>query len=545
MIFSYLLITFSLLVANVSNPWTTFWMEFTAGLGVLLGIVILFVNKKLLIQKKISIILAVFFVFLAIDCLLRSNIYYGDNLIAFLYIYFFFISICLGWNFSFSLEKYAFFSIFVAIFCIGILLAQWIGIDLDKMYFRELAPGARVYANMGQPNHLATVLVWSGVLSIFLNSEKKLSDNLTIVFLVLVAFSQSLTQSRTSFLSLLIAFFVAFFLFKKSGRSVPIRKLGFWLACVLFFSAMLPLLQEVLGMRAERSLYEMGVGTSRTAHWLSMLDAVAKKSLFGYGWLHAAEAHITGTGYAIKESIFQYSHNLILDAALWAGIPFGIIIFFGISLGVVSCLKNSISTSQKYSFLLIVVFLVHSMLEFPYAYLHLLIPAGIFVGYCCKKNNSNEQYLSRFHSAIIIMISVCLSLLVVYDYWGIEKKTMALRFEYAKIYGGERLEEDSDVIVMDQVKALVEHTYREPTRDISVEIIKKSEKATYRYGTQRLLFHSAMLHGFNNDQESSKRFLREICKIHAKSSCEFSKNQWNILKQEYPENIGKIDFPEI
>ncbi|MFN3731142.1 MAG: Wzy polymerase domain-containing protein [Comamonas testosteroni] len=545
MIFSYLLITFSLLVANVSNPWTTFWMEFTAGLGVLLGVATLFLNKKLLIQKNIAIVIVIFSIFLAIDYLLRNNIYHGDNLIAFLYIYFFLISICFGWNFNFSLERYAFFCIFVAIFCIGILLAQWIGIDLDKMYFRELAPGARVYANMGQPNHLATVLVWSGVLSIFLNSEKKLSDNLTIVFLVLIAFSQSLTQSRTSFLSLLVTFFVAIFLFKESGRSVPIRKIGLWMACVLFFSTMLPLLQEVLDMRAERSLYEMGVGTSRTAHWLSMLDAVAKKPIFGYGWLHAAEAHITGTNYAIKESIFQYSHNLILDVTLWAGIPFGIIISFVIFWGVVSCLRSSLSTSQKYSFLLVVVFLVHCMLEFPYAYLHLLIPAGIFVGHCCHKNNSNEQYLSRFHSAIILMIGVFLSLIVVYDYWGIEKKTTALRFEYAKIYGGERLEEGSDVIILDQAKALVEHTYREPARDISAEIIKKNEKATYRYGTQRLLFHSAMVHGFNNDQESSKKFLREICKIHSKSSCEFSKNQWNILKLEYPENIGKIDFPEI
>lgn len=520
-------------------------MEFTAGVGLLLGVIILFLNKKLSIKRNIAIVIFAFSAFLMVDYFLRNNVYYGDNAIAFLYIYFFFISICFGWNYYFSLEKYAFFSIFVAIFCIGILLAQWIELDLDKMYFRELAPGARVYANMGQPNHLATVLVWSGVLSIFLNSEKKLSDNLTIVFLVLVAFSQSLTQSRTSFLSLLVTFFVAIFIFKESGRSVPIRKIGLWMAFVLFFSAMLPLLQEVLDMRAERSLYEMGVGTSRTAHWLSMLDAVAKHPIFGYGWLHAAEAHITGTDYGIKESIFQYSHNLILDVTLWAGIPFGVIISSGIFLGVVSCLRNSLSTSQKYSFLLVVIFLVHCMLEFPYAYLHLLIPAGIFVGHCCKKNISNEQYLSRFHSAIILMIGICLSLLVVYDYWGIERKTTALRFEYAKIYGGERLEEGSDVIILDQAKALVEHTYREPARNISTEIIRRNDKAAYRYGTQRLLFHSAMVHGFNNDQESSKKFLREICKIHSKSSCEFSKNQWNILKQEYPENIGRIDFPEI
>lgn len=543
--FSLILITISLLVVNTSQPLVSFWMEFLAGLGLIIGIIFLILKEEFYIRKIVAINLFVFSIFLLLDCFFRKNIYYADNYIFLYYIFIFALAFSFGENKYFNFEKYAVFSVVFAIFSVGIAICQWLGIELDRMYFKEINAGGRVYANVGQPNHLATFLVWSGIFLIYLNHFKKISNTtFFLVFLILI-FSQSLTQSRTSVLTLFLNIFVILLVFEKENKIFVIKRFFVWIFGVVVFSLLTPWGETFFILnKSERNIYEAGIGTSRTEHWLSMLEAIIREPVFGYGWLHAAEAQIRGTEYEIKESIFQYSHNFFLDSILWAGIPFGLIVIYGFFRAIKGIIQKKSSLTQNYCFLLVVVFVIHSMLEFPYAYLHLLIPAGIFLGYCYRDAKVKIIYANDLSCKIIFSVVLISSIVIVFDYYRLERDATELRFEYANFSNKNEKVEVKSVILLDNIKSLVENSYRKPNVNISNEEINELNKVTYRFGTQRLLFHSAMAHGFRGEALDSKKFLKEICKIHSKNICDYSRKEWLILMEEYPESIGKISFPD-
>jgi len=90
-----------------------------------------------------------------------------------------------------------------AIISVWLQLQQWLGVGQDGTLDIWVATGSssRPSANLGQPNHLATLLLW-GVVSVWWwKWKKKLSESSVWVISFFLSFGIALTQSRTGTLS--------------------------------------------------------------------------------------------------------------------------------------------------------------------------------------------------------------------------------------------------------------------------------------------------------------------------------------------------------
>lgn len=536
------LLSLAWLIPNISSPWISFWMETVAVTGLVFMSIATIKYKNISLDRRVIFLFLFFIAIQIFNLLLRPNAYYGDYFLGIFYFFCFFAAITIGQNNPDYFEKI--FSIFLitALVSLGIALAQWLNLDFDRMYLREIPPNSRPFANTGQPNHLGTLMVWGMIAALAIRAQAKISVATTLLLLAALSFGAALTQSRTALIqfigcSVLIIFF-------RRRNILPISSIWAVIAIgmIFIFTLLLPDISIWLGTAVERSVSETGIKTNRTQHWLSMLDAIAVHPWIGWGWQGAAQAQLQGTQFAIKESIYQYTHNIALDIIIWFGLPAGIILLILISHKYFIIFKKTRTPAQAFGFLAFFAFTIHCLLEYPFSYMHLLIPAGIFFGLASNEPTNERNKIPSIFIKPIIFISSCLIIFIVFEYKKIEEYTMGLRFSYANI-GQIKLPDSPSVILLTQALSLAKKTNLRPKENINTDEANEYFQAAMRYGTLRLLLHAALAAGFQENPLKSKEFLMNICKIHSPSGCLYAQSMWSEWKESYPFSIGKIDFP--
>lgn len=513
----FFIIGLAWLVPNSSYPWLSFWMETVASTGLFLVATTILIKKKYISSNKYF---NQFFVFiltcLLIDFIFRKN-YHGDYFIGIYFILIFSTSVIVGLNLiEQSLKEIFSTAILIASILSALLaIAQFFEIPLSSAYFRERAFGSRTFANAGQPNHLATMLSF-GVIALY-SIRRKFSTPSFIAILSIIAFAAASSQSRTAILQFICIFLLLGFIYLKTRSPSLIIKSTIPLFFLFTYIYLIPKIKEFLQITSERNFIEIGVKSSRFDYWRSMLEAISNKPIFGYGWLRNVEAQLTATTNTTKEAVFQYSHNLFVDAFIWFGVPAGcIFIYLLIRVSFDALLvKNA---NERIYFIGFFAFLIHCMLEYPFAYLHLLIPAGIFLGISLQSSSKNitlHRPLTYFSTISTILISIA----IFQDYKKNESIINELRFRYVNIGIFNEKPIVKNIIFLDQLDSWIKASSEKPI-DANNSSTENYDNAALRYGTEKLLFHRYLAYTHEGNTKKSEESIKYICKIYSKATCE-------------------------
>jgi len=309
---------------------------------------------------------------------------------------------------------------------IVIVIYQWLGYANDSgvNYWVYPAYSGRMASNLAQPNHLSTLLIM-GIYSSFL-FVKKNNFLLLIAYIVFSVFCIVLTGSRTAYLSL---FFCAAF----TSAFLKDRELSFlaWLPLISFliFSASYDSwsLISPLDFSVAR---DRGIESGRYLLWEMALDAIQQKLWIGYG--------IGNLTYAYKQliplnlnfsehSVPSSSHNIILDYAIYFGLPY--VLFALIFL--LRALKNSykdLNREKILCFIVLVPILVHSLLEYPQNYAYFLLPMAFLFGFIFDKRRGDKES-SSFFFVSVYCIYLILSVFLIKNYYEIEENFKKIRLQ--------------------------------------------------------------------------------------------------------------------
>lgn len=523
----FILIAIAWIIPNVSNPWASFWMESVAGIGLLSLFIKISKRQSLLVEKKIIFFFVFLIIAVVVSYLMDSSVYFEDCFFVIFFSLLFVVAVIFSQNFC-EAHRYLFSIIlFVTIVSCGIALTQWLIIDYDRLYIRDIPPGNRYFANTGQPNHLGTLINW-GVVSVFYFYERREVSKLTAVAVIILAIvGIHLTQSRTAILQLFSTVFL-FFLFKYRKTILLPNHLAV-LIVSLFFSLffLVKEISEIIKGGGGRDLIEMGARSSRFEYWYSMLHAVLIHPFGGWGVQGGARAQIEGSFLYIKESIFQYSHNILLDAAIWFGLPVAIAFLVFLFLFYISLFRKVNVYYKAYSFFCLNIFLIHCMLEYPFAYLHVLIPVGLFVGIIQCDNV--HGVLIKKHVVLGGLLLIIISFLIIMsDYIKIENYSQVLRFQKNNIIT-EKFDEPN-ILILEQTLNFIKSSNVVPSKNISPEAALVYYQVALRYGTYFTLLNASLAALENNDEAKSVLFLESICKIHSADKCTHAKNLWGRQK---------------
>lgn len=432
-----------------------------------------------------------------------------------------------------------------AVISVGIAIEQWLRLDRLGIYAADLRPGGRPYANVGQPNLLATWLML-GIVGVHLLYQSRRVGALGLAFgSAFLAFGMAMTQSRTGWLEMLA--FIGTLVMARRGPHLRLSGRGIFATASMFAACVVawPLICDFLLLSPGRDASAQASGGLRIIHWRSLIDALLEQPWAGYGWNQVSIAQGVGAlRHAATGEVIEHSHNIVLDLLLWNGLPVGAVVV-GAAMWWLG--RHSWRCLDPRSALLlggITVVLVHAMLEFPLEYTYFLLPVGLMVGMVSTFRSSIGSYQApRWVSGVLVATLTGLLVWVAADYWKIEESSREMRFQLARIGGQQPVSAAPGVILLTQQREFWRFASTPAARDMSRTELDWMHRISGRYPYAPSLYRYAVAAGLNGRPDEAASALAHLCKVHPKGKCLEAIAAWSQISSErYPE-LTEVQLP--
>lgn len=505
----------SWLLPNHYLPWLATYQDVCAFFSVLL------LSCALLKKESVCIpINTIFFLLLMCIPLLQyflGVIYFsGEAVLNTIYVLGFTTAYVVGFNIA-QLEKneknkiingFLFIFLFAGIISVWVQLRQWLLFN-GNIWTVDMAPNGRPFANMGQPNQLATLLILSLMSLLYFFEMNKFSRTLASFTGVYLLFGLVLTQSRTAWI-FACCLLVWWAIKHKIPTRLSVTYLALW--CVGFFSIwfLLPYLSAFIGITTTRSLMERATtGLDRVSMWYQITIILQDAPILGFGWGQLNVAQLFNTSEVIYNPILGYSHNFFLDLLIWNGVILGsifscFIIYF--------LLRLSLAAKDKEALLLLAMIgsiLLHSLFEYPFAYAYFLLPLGFILGVVYSKNNNiKAKEINRFFITVYLFFMSVVMFIFIYDYKNIGHEYELMRYENVQL---RRVDVESNVPKTLFLNQLSEYIWfvRQPLQSNNSDYeLERMRKVAYRYPDRPVLYRYMQILCLNNRESEAMHVLK-------------------------------------
>lgn len=421
---------------------------------------------------------------------------------------------------------------------VGIALAQvfqvWEEISLvaRQPYLRR--PGG----NLAQPNHLATLLVMAVGAAFFLHLQGRLNAVVLGLLVLIFAMGIAITESRGGLLSMIVLCCLC--AWKLPGRFPCAWGAASALATVTLFLAW-PVMYSWTGSStwgdAGLARLESSGGDPRWALWQQMLEASLLKPWFGWGFRNTAEAHNAIAHEVTSALPVTYSHNLLLDMAVWLGWPVTLIILVVVLVWAWRRLAVVNQPLAWFGMALLVPFSIHSSLEFPFAYAYLLMPAMLGVGYVESLATQQQASRSAPRWLVVPLVSgiVLIGAWSVYDYIRAEDDFRMARFELLRI-GPAPTEPPPKLMLLDQLGDLLASMRVPLQKGLNAAQLDALRKAALHYPWSGSQYRFATALALNGEPDEARRQLLVLRAQHGDKTYRILATQLNfdLVKQGLP-----------
>lgn len=442
--------------------------------------------------------------------------------------------------------------VFAGLASFAIANHQWLDLSFLGLFIVDLPANGRPFANLAQPNHLATLFLLSIVGSLFLYESRSISTATVAILLVIFCQGLVMTQSRSVIVGLFLASLVNHFV---RPRKTTRASTGIFLkiiASYFILATTWPFLNKLLLITdaARSSITRSSEPGIRVTYWLSSLDAIAIHPWLGWGFGQIGLAQqATALDYEPTHTFFSSSHNILIDLTLWMGIPCTLILI----LILVRHFRGVFTTDQKtvtsWSAILgLACILGHSLVELPLFYAYFLIPTGFLCGTAMSKNYFliKNKNLTKIHGIIIcalLIISFASLLKITSEYFKWEEDSRNLSFELQE-YETHSAPYQPEWSLLDQISAMNTVARRQPTRSMSQEDVDFFKKNAERYPSSVALLRYAYAAALNGRPESSLHTLRLLCSLHTEAICASARAEWLAAGQNKWPELQSIIFPK-
>lgn len=436
--------------------------------------------------------------------------------------------------------------VFAGLLSVGIALHQWMELQRLTVFLMEVGPGGRPYANLGQPNHLATLLLLGVVGCWYLWERRRIGSCAALFAALFLVFGLALTASRTPLVASLLAGAVVIY-FSAKGR---VRASWKVVASILSFYAILMLSIESLG----ELLYlgDVSAGAIRRSAgrdlrleiWNDALQAIIRSPWLGYGWLQTPIAQLNvANGTQTLGQLLPSMHNLILDLAVWLGVPLLLLVALVFAMEFVRKLRFPASVDTLAPWLGVGIIGTHAMLEYAELYAYFFVPACWWLGQVSsrpkKQTHSSCCSTSVLKRSIhFVMLSAVLLLLIVAGWegksyqsdWEIKRYRSALMDKSIEV-------PERDSVVLSHWDAFLELSAYDPFFTPRETPPKLAESAAYRFPYPSNLLKLAIIQAINGQESEASETMNKLCMLYRQVACESARATWVA--------VGKSQIPEL
>lgn len=395
--------------------------------------------------------------------------------------------------------------------------------------------------NLAQPNQLATLLVMGAASLVFLRQSKKLGAVISSLLLFLLSAGIAVTESRTGALSLLALLGWWLLKCRAIGDPTPVwTGVGYGIGFIGMFWAWPTLLNSLL------LSHRAGVNTTSSLRldvWPQLIEAAALRPWWGWGIHEVAKAHNAVVHSYAVSAPFSYSHNIILDLALWVGLPLtgALVLVTGVWLW--RRVRAANQLLPWYGLAVALPLALHSMLEYPFAYAYFLAPVMFLLG--AVEASSGVKPLVRMGikpvAALLLATTVALAWSVV-EYLEIEEDFRVARFEALRIGSPPPEHQRPKVILYTQLGVLLDDARTTPAPDMSPEAMEIVKNAALHYPWSATQYRYAVALALNGNPVEAARQIQVMRRLWGERQYEEVKRKIDELAIQYPE-LDQLNLP--
>lgn len=316
----------------------------------------------------------------------------------------------------------------------GVMLAQWLRLDVNDVWINPLPLGGRPYGNLVQPNNAATLLLLGMVSLFWFSVQGRIGKRICVIGSAYLLFLVVLTGSRSGYLSFLIVTLL--------GLVMGWRRHEFqtWRGAFLLLLGLFPLFVFLVtrswwgeGALAQQP-FERNLTSARLLLYRAYLEAAWASPWLGYGFEQGAATQLASAALGHQlPGLFTWAHNAFLDLATWFGLPAALLAIGVVVLSSTALLRTSFDMRRSVYFAGVCVVFLHGMVELPLAYAYFLLPASLMVGAMLAGLPIVSLPLPRVAvAASFAGLSVMLGI-IINDYLQIESAFYTWRFKQANV----------------------------------------------------------------------------------------------------------------
>lgn len=476
--------------------------------------------------------------------------FFGDALIAACYLVALGSSVVLGfnavrvWGASRVNDVMAWVVLVGALVSVMLATYQWLGLTQFGVWLMDSPPG-RVYANLAQPNNLATLFCLGLAGAIYLRERELFGRSVLALLAVLLFAGVAMTRSRAA---LMIATLIAGWILWGRGRCGLKGTLSEVIVGGLIFTLMWlgwAELSNLLYLDAEPSIVRLQTmlgGELRLLLWQQMLDALSLQPLAGFGWGQVSVAQMAVVTDYPPTSPIEYAHNFMLDILIWNGWVLGGLLLVAVGWWVMGAIREVNSSSAWFALLVVMVVGLHGMFELPHAYLYFLLPVGLCVGVVCHENGAKAFVIPRMAYAFVVALASIATVWVVADYKTIELDYRLMRFEAMGIERRDPGAIAPHVTLLTNQREFIKFARTQAREGMPKAEIMWMEKVAHRYSSAPALLRYALALGLNDQPELAALELKRLKHIYPVMGFDEVRRNWAALVAQYP-RLEKVEFP--
>ncbi len=252
----------------------------------------------------------------------------------------------------------------------------------------------RAVGNMRQPNHLATLLLWSAVALVPLLEmgplgRTRIRRMVAFALMALTVFGITLSGSRTGLVGIAVLA-----LWGVLDRRLSRASRGLLLAAPLLCAAAWGLTawwaaaQHTHAIGAATRLGGGDFSASRFAIWRDTLSLIATQPWLGVGF---GEFNFAWSLTPLPQrplAFFDHTHNLPLQLAVELGLPLAMLVLALLARALwlawqrCRAVADATGAALRAAFVMVLLMALHSQLEYPLWYAHFLLPTALAWGLC-------------------------------------------------------------------------------------------------------------------------------------------------------------------
>jgi O-antigen ligase len=549
-----LLVSLSWVVPGRFLPWPAFRQEVIAGVGfVLLAGAALEQSKHLVWPRLAFAAFAVATVPL-IQCALDQIQFRGDAIVCALYLAGFALSLAVGASLAHGalrgqlLEGLMLCLIVVGVVSTGMAFNQWLGPSVLDGIVEGIAPRSRPYANMGQPNHLATQLILGIVAVVYCYEQRRIGNAPAALAVVWMGWGVVLTQSRMAWLALATLFIWWLLMRRRAAlRTTPIAMaigasafvIGVWLlpALLSFWSGPADF---------EGGQVRLATGT-RLGHWQTLWAALMRSPWFGYGWNQVANAQFeVAVDFPFIGEWTTQSHNLVLDLLIYNGLPLGLLICAALVAWFVSQIAACRNAQSWCLLMMLFALFVHALLEYPLHFSYYLLLTGLLMGFAGESSPAlpPARRAPRITLAIPTLALALLAGAIGLEYLKAEEALRDLELTARRIGPAASELPRADWFFVDGWAAYHRAVTVGVEAGMPANEIENLRRVARRYPYPNVLERYALASALNGQFDVAKHVLLHSCKVHTLPICEGLQRRWKTSQSEHPALRG-LAFPAL